>query len=84
MSSVLVTGANRGLGLAFARHYGSDGWQVTATCREPETATELRRFAEKSAGQVTIEKLDVLATDYVRYRSLYPVRWGKNCLVIEG
>ena len=60
MSSVLVTGANRGLGLAFTRHYSANGWEVTATCREPETATELRRLAEKSDGQVTIEKLDVL------------------------
>jgi len=60
MSSVLVTGANRGLGLAFAHHYGSDGWQVTAACREPEAARELQRLAEKTDGQVTIEKLDVL------------------------
>ncbi len=60
MSSVLVTGANRRLRLAFAHHYGSDGWQVTAACREPEAARELQRLAEKSDGQVTIEKLDVL------------------------
>ncbi len=60
MSSVLVTGANRGLGLAFARHYGSDGWQVTATCREPGTATELQQLNEESGGRVNIEKLDVL------------------------
>jgi len=60
MSSVLVTGANRGLGLAFAHHYGSDGWQVTAACREPEAARELQRLAEKTDGQVTIEELDVL------------------------
>ncbi len=60
MLSLLVTGANRGLGLAFTRHYSANGWKVTATCREPETATELRRLAEKSEGQVTIEKLDVL------------------------
>ncbi len=60
MPSLLVTGANRGLGLAFTRHYSANGWKVTATCREPETATELRRLAEKSGGKVTIEKLDVL------------------------
>lgn len=60
MSSLLVTGANRGLGLAFARRYSADGWKVIATCREPETATELQQLAEKSDGQVMIEKLDVL------------------------
>lgn len=35
MPTVLVTGANRGLGLEFARQYAADGWDVIATCREP-------------------------------------------------
>ena len=35
MSSVLITGANRGLGLEFARQYLADGWQVYAACRDP-------------------------------------------------
>jgi len=34
MPSVLITGANRGLGLEFARQYASDGWAVVATARE--------------------------------------------------
>jgi len=34
MPSVLITGANRGLGLEFARQYSSDGWSVIATARE--------------------------------------------------
>lgn len=29
MSTLLVTGANRGLGLEFAREYLAAGWQVT-------------------------------------------------------
>ena len=33
MPSVLITGANRGLGLEFARQYLADGWQVYAACR---------------------------------------------------
>ena len=60
MSTLLVTGANRGLGLAFARRYSADGWKVIATCRGPETATELSQLAEESDGRVMIEKLDVL------------------------
>ena len=60
MPSLLVTGANRGLGLAFTRRYSADGWTVTAACREPETATELEQLVESSDGKVTIEKLDVL------------------------
>jgi NAD(P)-dependent dehydrogenase (short-subunit alcohol dehydrogenase family) len=42
MPSVLVTGANRGLGLEFARQYLGDGWQVYAACRNPESASDLR------------------------------------------
>ena len=41
MSTVMITGANRGLGLEFARQYAKDGWSVIATCRKPEDATAL-------------------------------------------
>jgi NAD(P)-dependent dehydrogenase (short-subunit alcohol dehydrogenase family) len=34
MSTVLITGANRGIGLEFARQYLTDGWEVIATARE--------------------------------------------------
>ena len=34
MPSVLITGANRGIGLEFARQYCRDGWDVIATVRE--------------------------------------------------
>src|ERR1700739_1708104 len=38
MPSVLITGANRGLGLEFATQYLSADWQGYATRRPPETA----------------------------------------------
>ena len=38
MPTVLVTGANRGLGLEFARRYRADGWDVVAGCRKPDEA----------------------------------------------
>ena len=34
MPTVLITGANRGIGLEFARQYSADGWDVVATVRE--------------------------------------------------
>lgn len=34
MPTVLITGANRGIGLEFARQYASDGWNVIATARQ--------------------------------------------------
>ncbi|MCZ6672528.1 MAG: SDR family oxidoreductase [Verrucomicrobia bacterium] len=44
MPTVVVTGANRGLGLEFAKQYKSDGWKVFACCRNPEAATELAQL----------------------------------------
>ena len=41
-ATVLITGANRGLGLEFARQYAADGWNVIATARNPEGADELK------------------------------------------
>ncbi len=41
MPSVLITGANRGLGLEFARQYLADDWRVLATCRDAQSATTL-------------------------------------------
>lgn len=32
--TVLITGANRGLGLAFAEQYAARNWNVLATCRD--------------------------------------------------
>ena len=40
--TLLITGANRGIGLELTRQYLHDGWRVVATCRNPEEATELK------------------------------------------
>jgi NAD(P)-dependent dehydrogenase (short-subunit alcohol dehydrogenase family) len=59
MASVLITGANRGLGLEFARQYAADGWQVHAACRNPIQVSELRRLAVASGPNLQILPLDV-------------------------
>jgi NAD(P)-dependent dehydrogenase (short-subunit alcohol dehydrogenase family) len=41
MPTVLITGANRGLGLEFARQYAADGWRVIGTARRPAAADAL-------------------------------------------
>jgi NAD(P)-dependent dehydrogenase (short-subunit alcohol dehydrogenase family) len=56
MSIVLITGANRGLGLEFARQYAKDGWRVIATARVPEKATELHALGPA----VVVHRLDVV------------------------
>src|SRR6478672_83860 len=68
MPSILVTGANRGLGLEFARQYGDAGWRVYACCRSPKEAAELRAVAASSAGRVTVHALEV--TDHPRIEAL--------------
>lgn len=41
MPTILITGANRGIGLELARQYAADGWSVIATARQPSEADEL-------------------------------------------
>jgi len=41
MATVLITGANRGIGLELARQYAADGWRVHACCRRPDAALDL-------------------------------------------
>jgi NAD(P)-dependent dehydrogenase (short-subunit alcohol dehydrogenase family) len=57
--SALITGANRGLGIEFARQSLADGWQVYAACRDPISASELRRLADESGHKLRILVLDV-------------------------
>lgn len=57
--NVLISGANRGLGLEFARQYTADGAHVFAACRSPEQAVELKQLAQSAQGKVEIIALDV-------------------------
>jgi NAD(P)-dependent dehydrogenase (short-subunit alcohol dehydrogenase family) len=59
MPSVLITSANRGLGLEFARQYLAEGWRVFGACREPRKASELRDLPAKSGGQLDVLQMDV-------------------------
>jgi NAD(P)-dependent dehydrogenase (short-subunit alcohol dehydrogenase family) len=59
MRSILITGANRGLGLEFATQYSQDGWRVFACCRNPDEATELTDLARAAGGKLSLHPLDV-------------------------
>jgi NAD(P)-dependent dehydrogenase (short-subunit alcohol dehydrogenase family) len=59
MPNVLITGANRGLGLEFVRQYAADGWRVYACCRTPAKAEALNQLAADSGGKVSVHALDV-------------------------
>ncbi|WP_245929772.1 SDR family NAD(P)-dependent oxidoreductase [Leucothrix pacifica] len=58
MSTILISGTNRGLGLELTRQYANDGWRVYACCREPAKAPELTSIAAASGGLVTVHALD--------------------------
>ena len=66
--SVVVTGANRGIGLELVSQYLVDDWQVYGCCRRPELATELTGLAPNSV--LSIHQLDVGNPDSVKNLAL--------------
>lgn len=64
MSSVLVTGSNRGIGLEWCRQYADADWRVFASCRHPETADELLDLARKHP-RLSVHRLDVTQPESV-------------------
>ncbi|KID56117.1 short-chain dehydrogenase [Pseudoalteromonas luteoviolacea] len=69
MPSVLITGANRGIGLALVRLYLEHGWHVHATVRNMSSCSELRHSDTLGyPGNLDIYSLDV--TDYVQLNNL--------------
>ncbi|MGB6977323.1 MAG: SDR family oxidoreductase, partial [Gammaproteobacteria bacterium] len=68
MNTILVTGANRGLGLEIVKQYYEGGWRVFACCRAPSEAVPLQALASSSADRIKIFSLDV--KDIASIRSL--------------
>jgi NAD(P)-dependent dehydrogenase (short-subunit alcohol dehydrogenase family) len=58
MQRVLITGSNRGLGLEWVRQCAGRGWRVFATCRDPDSAADLRDLASQVPA-VSVHRLDV-------------------------
>lgn len=77
MPTVLITGANRGLGLEFARQYEADGWEVIATARQTSSELdelgvrveplEMRDFDAVVSLGSSIEALDLLIANAGTY-----------------
>lgn len=59
MNRVLITGANRGIGLELVRQSLRRGDRVFAGCRNPERATDLQALATTCHSQLTVLSLDV-------------------------
>lgn len=59
MTSALITGTSKGIGLATAVAMGRAGHKVYATMRNPSGAPELKTIVEKESLPVTISAMDV-------------------------
>jgi NAD(P)-dependent dehydrogenase (short-subunit alcohol dehydrogenase family) len=66
MQHILVTGANRGLGLEFTRQYLARGDHVFAGCRQPATAAALHALQAKNPQRLSIVPLDVTDADAIQ------------------
>jgi len=58
--NVLITGANRGIGLEMVKYAMQQGWRVFACCRNPHTADDLFNIAKLSNGQISVHIADML------------------------
>ena len=57
--NVLITGANRGIGLEMVRYSMRQGWRVFACCRNPHNAENLFNIAKLSNGLVSVHIADM-------------------------
>jgi NAD(P)-dependent dehydrogenase (short-subunit alcohol dehydrogenase family) len=66
MLRILITGANRGLGLEFTRQYLARGEHVLAGCRTPDTARQLHTLQARYPQRLSIVALDVSDPEALR------------------
>jgi NAD(P)-dependent dehydrogenase (short-subunit alcohol dehydrogenase family) len=59
MNNVLITGANRGLGLGFTNHYLAQGCRVVAAARKPADSTALDDLHSRFGGQLKAIELEL-------------------------
>ena len=59
MKSVIITGANRGIGYETALAFGRAGYKVFATIRNPETAAALKQKIKEESLEMAICTMDV-------------------------
>ena len=57
--NILITGANRGIGLEMVKYSMKQGWRVFACCRNPHTAENLFNVAKLSNGQISVHIADM-------------------------
>jgi NAD(P)-dependent dehydrogenase (short-subunit alcohol dehydrogenase family) len=68
MKTLLITGANRGIGLEFCTQYAVAGWRVLACCRDPGRADALNKLVARYPDLIKLHALDV--TDHAQIEQL--------------
>lgn len=67
MKRILITGSNRGVGLALVKQYLlQDDTVILATCRNPDKSQELQSLATDNPEQVYIIPLDVIDVESIK------------------
>ena len=79
-TTILVTGANRGLGFEFTRQYVERGWRIIATARNPDKADALNALAAESP-DVLVERLDVIDHGQVDNLAAKYANWPIDVLI---
>lgn len=69
MKTILITGANRGIGFSLAEYYATQGERVFATCRNVKQATDLNNLAQ-TYPNVIIHDLDVAESASIKNLAL--------------
>jgi len=58
--NILITGANRGIGLEMVKYGMEQGWRIFACCRNPHNAESLFNVAKLSNGQISVHIADMM------------------------
>ncbi|HLZ96673.1 MAG TPA: SDR family oxidoreductase [Steroidobacteraceae bacterium] len=82
MKSVVVTGGSRGIGLAIAKRFASDGFEVCIVAREREALTAA---AAQIGTRTTIEAADVSSrADVERVTGAIAARYGRLDVLVNN
>ena len=78
MPTVLITGANRGIGLEFARQYSQGGWNVVATARQSSGELEALGVRRETLDLSDSDAVAEFATKFVGELDLFIANAGTN------